>query len=96
MKNIMRFPENLHQYVTLVKDRLGYLPMTPEKYKKIKLVYIGSEAVVIAGAKFKSNDDAIIKDIVAQLEEAGFEVDAEVASSKGKIEDFKRNMTVSC
>lgn len=78
------------QYVTLVKDRLGYLPMTPEKYKKIKLVYIGSEAVVIAGAKFKSNDDAIIKDIVAQLEEAGFEVDAEVASSKGKIEDFKK------
>ena len=78
------------KYVTLVKDRLNYLPMTPERYKRIKLMYIGSEAVVIAGTKFKSNDENIIKDIVAQLEEAGFEVDAEVPSAKGKMEDFKK------
>ena len=78
------------KYVTLVKDRLNYLPMTPERYKRIKLMYIGSDAVVIAGTKFKSNDENIIKDIVAQLEEAGFEVDAEVPSSKGKMEDFKK------
>ena len=79
------------KYVTLVKDRLGYLPMTPEKYKKIKLVYIGSEAMVIAGTKFKSNDENIIKDIVEQLEKEGFIVDAEVATKKGKMEDFKKN-----
>ena len=78
------------KYVTLVKDRLNYLPMTPERYKRIKLMYIGSEAVVIAGTKFKSNDENIIKDIVSQLEEAGFEVDAEVPSGKGKMEDFKK------
>ena len=78
------------KYVTLVKDRLNYLPMTPERYKRIKLMYIGSEAVVIAGTKFKSNDENIIKDIVGQLEEAGFEVDAEVPSAKGKMEDFKK------
>lgn len=78
------------KYVTLVKDRLNYLPMTPERYKRIKLMYIGSDAVVIAGTKFKSNDENIIKDIVAQLEEAGFEVDAEVPTSKGKMEDFKK------
>ena len=78
------------KYVTLVKDRLNYLPMTPERYKRIKLMYIGSEAVVIAGTKFKSNDENIIKDIVSQLEEAGFEVDAEVPSAKGKMEDFKK------
>ena len=53
-------------------------------------MYIGSEAVVIAGTKFKSNDENIIKDIVSQLEEAGFEVDAEVPSAKGKMEDFKK------
>lgn len=78
------------RYVTLVKDRLSYLPMTPEKYKRIKLMYIGSEAKVVAGTKFKSNDDEIIRDIVGQLEEAGFEVDAEVMASKGKMEEFKK------
>lgn len=78
------------KYVTLVKDRLGYLPMTPERYRRIKLVYIGSEAVVVAGMKFKSNDEAIISDIRAQLENAGFEVDAETVASKGKMEEFKR------
>lgn len=82
--------EMADRYVTLVKDRLNYLPMTPEKYKKIKLVYIGSEAVVIAGTKFKSNDENIIKDIVSQLEAAGFEVDAETADKKGKMEEFKK------
>ena len=79
------------KYVTLVKDRLGYLPMTPDRYKRVKLMYIGSEAMVIAGTKFKSNDENIIKDIVSQLTEAGFEVDAEVAAKKGKMEDFKKN-----
>ena len=78
------------KYVTLVKDRLNYLPMTPEKYKKIKLVYIGSEASVIAGTKIKSNDDIIIKDIVDQLTEAGFEADATVEAKKGKMEDFRK------
>ncbi|MBU3877695.1 glycosyl hydrolase [Faecalicatena sp. AGMB00832] len=79
------------QYVTLVKDRLNYLPMTPNRYQRIKLVYIGSEATVIAGTKFESNDKVIIADIVSQLEAAGFEVDAEVASKKGKMEEFKKN-----
>ena len=82
--------EMADRYVTLVKDRLNYLPMTPEKYKKIKLVYIGSEAVVIAGTKFKSNDENIIRDIVSQLEAAGFEVDAETENKKGKMEEFKK------
>lgn len=79
------------KYVTLVKDRLHYLPMTPEKYKRIKLIYIGSEATVIAGMKFESNDKNIIEDIVSQLEEAGFQVDSEVPAKKGKIEEFKKN-----
>ena len=78
------------KYVTLVKDRLGYLPMTPDKYKKIKLMYIGSEATVIAGMKFESNDKNIIADIVSQLKVQGFEVDDSVPAKKGKIEDFKK------
>lgn len=78
-------------YVTLVKDRCNYLPMTPERYRRIKLFYIGSEATVIAGTKFKSDDDAVIRDIVSQLEAQGFNVDASLAQSKGKMEEFKKN-----
>ena len=59
--------------------------MTPERYKRIKLMYIGSEERVIAGTKFKSNDDVIIRDITGQLEAAGFEVDASVEAKKGKM-----------
>lgn len=79
------------KYVTLVKDRCNYLPMTPERYPRIKLFYIGSEATVIAGTKFKSNDDVIIKDIISQLEANGFIVDASLPQSKGKMEEFKNH-----
>ena len=66
--------EMADRFVTLVKDRCHYLPMTKERYGRLKLVYIGSEATVIAGQKFKSNDDAVIQDIVEQLEARGFSV----------------------
>ena len=78
------------QYVTLVKDRENYLPMTPEKYKRIKLVFIGGEGRVIAGQLLKGNDEAIKADVIHQLEEAGFEVDAEEPVLKGKMEEFKK------
>ena len=77
------------RYVTLVKDTKNYLPMTTEKYKRLKLVYIGSDDMVIAGMKFKSDDDEVIKNIVEELESKGFEVDKEVPAKKGKIEEFK-------
>lgn len=79
------------QYVTLVKDREHYLPMTPERYKRLKLVYIGGEGRVVAGQLIKGDDDLVKADIIRQLTEAGFEVDAEDMSSKGKIEEFKKN-----
>ena len=78
------------QYVTLVKDRENYLPMTPEKYKRIKLVFIGGEGRVIAGQLLKGNDEVIKADVIHQLEEAGFEVDAEEPVLKGKMEEFKK------
>ena len=78
------------QYVTLVKDRENYLPMTPEKYKRIKLVFIGGEGRVIAGQLLKGNDEVIKADVIRQLEEAGFEVDAEEPVLKGKMEEFKK------
>jgi len=78
------------QYVTLVKDRNNYLPMTPEKYKRLKLVFIGGEGRVVAGQLLKGNDDVVKADIIRQLEEAGFEVDAEEVAAKGKMEEFKK------
>ena len=78
------------QYVTLVKDRENYLPMTPEKYKRIKLVFIGGEGRVIAGQLLKGNDEVIKADVIRQLEAAGFEVDAEEPVLKGKMEEFKK------
>ena len=78
------------KYVTLVKDRLGYLPMTPERYKKIKLFYIGSEDMVVAGTKIPADNSTVINDLVGQLTEAGFQVDAAVPAKKGKMEDFKK------
>lgn len=79
------------QYVTLVKDRNQYLPFTPNKYKKVKLIFIEGEGHVVAGQLLKGDDDKIKADIIHQMEEAGFEVDANDMMAKGKIEEFKKN-----
>lgn len=78
------------QYVTLVKDTKKYLPLTPEKYKKLKLIYIGGEGHVVAGKLTKGNDEIVKADIIHQFTEAGFEVDAEDMLTKGKMEEFKK------
>ena len=78
------------QFVTLVKDREHYLPMTPERYKRLKLIYIGGEGHVVAGQLLKGDDEIVKADIIRQLTEAGFEVDAEDMTAKGKIEEFKK------
>lgn len=78
------------RYVTLVKDRDHYLPMTPERYKRLKLVFIGGEGRVVAGQLLKGDDDIVKADIIRQLEDAGFEVDAEEMAAKGKMEEFKK------
>ena len=78
------------QYVTLVKDREGYLPMTTERYKNLKLIFIGGEGRVVAGKLTKGNDEEIKADVIRQLEEAGFCVDASDMEVKGKMEDFKK------
>lgn len=77
------------KYITLVKDTRNYLPMTPERYKKIKLIYIGSDEMVIAGMKFKSDDKAIVDEFVKTMEAKGFVVDTEISPKKGKMEEFK-------
>lgn len=78
------------QYVTLVKDRDQYLPMTPQKYPRLKLIFIGGEGHVVAGQLLKGDDDEVKADIIKQLTEAGFQVDAEDMTAKGKIEEFKK------
>jgi beta-N-acetylhexosaminidase len=77
-------------YITLVKDREHYLPMTPKRYPRVKLIFIGGEGHVIAGQLFKGNDEAIKAEIVRILSEKGFQVDAEDMKIKGKTEEFRR------
>ena len=78
------------QYVTLVKDREGYLPMTTDRYKNLKLIFIGGEGRVVAGKLTKGNDAEIKADVIRQFEEAGFNVDSSDMDVKGKMEDFKK------
>lgn len=77
-------------YVTLVKDSKNYLPLTPDKYKSLKLIYIGGEGHVVAGKLTKGNDEAVKAEIIRQFTEAGFTVDAEDMMAKGKMEEFKK------
>ncbi|MEG2350743.1 MAG: glycoside hydrolase family 3 N-terminal domain-containing protein, partial [Hungatella sp.] len=71
------------RYITLVKDTKNYLPMTPEKYQRIKLVFLAGEGRVIAGKLHQDNSDEVKQKVIAELEAAGFEVDATEAEVKG-------------
>lgn len=82
--------EMADRYVTLVKDRNHYLPLTTDRYKRLKLIFIGGEGTVVAGQLMKGNDEEIKQDVIRQLREAGFEVDAEDMAVKGKMEEFKK------
>lgn len=79
------------QYITLVKDTKQYLPMTPERYKKLKLVFIGGEGTVVAGKLLKDNSEAVKAELIQILENKGFEVDGGTPAVKGKMEDFEKN-----
>ena len=75
------------RYITLVKDTKHYLPISPEKQKRIKLVFIGGEGTVVAG-KLKPDDSEEVKArLIKILEEKGFEVDAGNPEIKGKMEE---------
>ncbi len=65
--------------ITLVKDTKQQLPITPERYKRIKLVYIAGDM----GGLLNSTD-ASRKIIVEELEQAGFEVILHDGSTREK------------
>ncbi|WP_130837500.1 glycoside hydrolase family 3 protein [Lachnoclostridium sp. Marseille-P6806] len=77
------------RFVTLVKDTRGYLPMTVKKYRRLKLFYVGSEDMVIAGRKIPSDDREVMQNLISELEGRGYEVDASVPLSKGSTEEFR-------
>lgn len=56
--------------VTLVKEENGILPISPEKYKKVLLYYIGSGSSAFYGAR-----DGVCEITKTKLEKEGFEVD---------------------
>lgn len=82
------------KFITLVKDTKHYLPLTLEKYKRVKLVFIGGEGTVVAG-KLQSDDSAPVKEmVIRKLTEAGFIVDGETPAVKGKMEDLRKTYDV--
>jgi beta-N-acetylhexosaminidase len=78
------------RYVTLVKDREHYLPLTPDTYPRLKMVYIGGQEKVIAGKTFKGDDEKVKASVKAAFEKEGFSVDAEELDSRGKTEEFRK------
>ena len=65
--------------ITLVKDTKNILPITPQKYKKIKLVYIRGDMGGLTGAT-----DAARDIILDELQTAGFEVTLNDGSKHAK------------
>ena len=82
--------EGADKFITLVKDTKNYLPLSPEKHKRIKLVFIGAEGAVIAGKVIASNSDKVRDSIKKKLELEGFIVDDEVPNIKGKMSDLHK------
>lgn len=78
------------QYITLVKDTGHNLPLTPEKNKRLKLVFIGGESMVIAGKVFKGDSEQVKEKLIGKLSQAGFVVDSEEPSEKGKMEELRK------
>lgn len=78
------------KFITLVKDTAHCLPVTPLRYKKLKLVFISGEGTVIAGKLTADNSGEIKENLIRILESRGFEVDGDTPAQKGKMEEFKR------
>jgi beta-N-acetylhexosaminidase len=72
--------------ITLVKDSLDQLPITPETHPRIKLYYLYGELGGIYNSDTSSRDR-----VVEELEKAGFEVDLNEgeAREKGKIMEYR-------
>lgn len=78
------------QFITLVKDTRRYLPLTPQTHKKLKLVFIGGESMVIAGKVFKGDNEEVKAKLINKLTAAGFEVDSGESKEKGKMEELRK------
>lgn len=78
------------QFITLVKDTQSILPLTPEKSRRLKLVFIGGgEGMVVAGKLIKDNSEKVKEQLIRLLQQQGFQVDAQTPQGKGKMEDFQ-------
>lgn len=56
--------------ITLVKDTRNNIPVNPQEKKRVFLVYIGSTPTTLGYKK-----DLVKQDVIAELQEAGFDVD---------------------
>ncbi|MEL4505323.1 glycoside hydrolase family 3 N-terminal domain-containing protein [Luteococcus sp. H138] len=72
--------------ITLVKNTLDELPLTPQKHRRIKLYYVAGEK----GGIYSGNDNTV-QQFVDELTERGYEVSVQEGGSrvKGSIEQYK-------
>lgn len=61
--------------ITLVKDTQNNLPFTVETHKRLKLVFVGGDSLIVAGQPMASTSDACKEALVKELEAEGFVVD---------------------
>lgn len=93
-KEHLKIAEKLaEQFITLVKDTQNNLPITPEKHKKLQLVFVGGDNLIVAGQAMASTSDACKEVLVRELEKEGFEVTAvegvDMATRRSSIEELK-------
>lgn len=78
----MDSPESSRPVYYMVKDTGHSLPLTIQKAKRLKLVFIGGEGVVVAGKLIKDNSEEVKKNLIRLLEEKGFEVDGRLLQKR--------------
>lgn len=79
------------KFITLVKDTQKMLPISPDKHKRLRVIFLEGDGAVVAGKLIKMASPA--KPLVfEELRRRGFEVvDGDDFQVKGKMDDFKAN-----
>lgn len=67
-------------YITLVKDSQNMLPLTIQKHRRIQLVFIEGDGMVVAGKAMGTDSSKTKKILIEGLQKKGFEVDELVAT----------------
>lgn len=68
------------EYITLVKDTQEMLPLSPEKHRRIQLVFVEGDGMIVAGKAMGTDSEKTKKALISGLEKEGFEVEELIAT----------------